>query len=140
SKNFSGTVPHRLLSWREPEGVFVSNFHNVTNSFWMEGGGWGAAIMGRASEAHVFRDWNAWRAWADSLPLTEERTAPWDGYRGGPVGHLSYEGYRETLGVAGAGATEAGEPSRWLWPQGWLAFDCAARRVYAAWEGETPPD
>src|SRR5690606_11239055 len=56
-KNFSGTVPHRLLSWREPEDVFVSNFHNVTNSFWMEGGGWGAAIMGRASEAHVFRDW-----------------------------------------------------------------------------------
>ncbi len=142
----SGPVPYRLLSWREPGDVFIEYFHGVTNSFWMEGGAWGAAVMGRAAEAHVFRDWNAWRAWVDALPLAAERMAPWEGYRGGPVGHLPYEGYRETLGLhadkgGGEGAEAfAPEPSRWLLPQGWLVFDRASRTVYAAWEGAAPPD
>lgn len=155
------TIPHRLLRWREPADVFVSNFHNVTNSFWMRGGAWGAEVMGRAAEAHVFRDWNAWRAWVDALPLAEGRAAPWEGYRGGPVGHLPYEGYRGTLsasgvgGVAGIGGRAAPveesdragggnaageEPFRWLLPAGWLAFDQATRTVHAAWEGEAPPE
>lgn len=131
-------IPHRALPWRDPEEVFVAHFHNVTNSLWMEGEAWGAAVMARADEAHVFREWSAWRAWVDSLPLAEGREAPWPGYRGGPVGHLPYEGYRTTLGIPGP-ARDDGEPFRWLLPQGWLAFDRAGRTVYAAWDGPVPP-
>jgi anthranilate/para-aminobenzoate synthase component I len=122
--------------------VFVRYFSGVNNSFWLDGSGWPVAVMGRADSSHVFHDWNSFRNRIDSLDLREERTAPWPGYRGGPVGHLAYELYRDTLHLPAG--TESGEPSReplarWLFPEGWLVFDPVKQKAFAAWEGEAPP-
>jgi para-aminobenzoate synthetase len=35
---------------------------------------------------------------------------------------------------------ESGDPlARWMLPEGWLSFDHAAGKTYAAWEGDAPP-
>lgn len=134
-------VPHATLSWREPDEVFTTCFNDIPNTFWLEGRAWGGEVMGRGA-AHAFTDWNAWRAWADGWTARPARSAPWDGYRGGPVGYLAYEGHRQTLaspGDATRGSDGSREPSRWIEPDGWFVFDRAARVVHAAWEGDAPP-
>lgn len=143
SGEVSSVVPHTTLSWREPDEVFSAYFHDVSNTFWLEGKAWGAEVMGRG-EAHAFADWNAWRAWADGWTARPQRTAPWEGYRGGPVGHLAYEGHRQTLRsprdvALQAPRAEVPEPSRWIAPEGWFVFDRGAQVVHAAWEDGSPP-
>lgn len=130
-------VPHLELSWRDPAEVFARHFRDARHAFWLEGSGWGAAAMGRADSAREFRDWASFAAWAESSVSAARRAAPWKGYRGGPVGQLSYELYRDTLGLP---APASGAPlARWLLPEGHLAFDREARKAYAAWEGDAPP-
>src|SRR5690606_5692662 len=108
------------------------HFRDARHAFWLEGSGWGAAAMGRADSAREFRDWGSFAAWAESSVSAARRAAPWKGYRGGPVGQLSYELYRDTLGLP---APASGDPlARWLLPEGHLAFDREARKAYAAWE------
>jgi para-aminobenzoate synthetase len=148
-------LPFRELPWREPAGVFARHFAGSDNVFWLdtplptlpppwgERGGWRTAVMGRAEETHEFRDWNSFARWIGSLDLREGRDAPWQGYRGGPVGQLSYELHRDTLDLR-APVPELvegpGEPlARWLLPEAFLAFDRAGRKAYAAWEKDAPP-
>ncbi len=142
-------VPHVELPWRDPAEVFAWHVAGALNTFWLdaqspissEGGGkqgWASTVMGRAESAHAFHDWTSFRAWIDALDLSGDRAAPWEGYRGGPIGHLAYELYRDTLDISAPHAD--GDPlARWMLPEGWLAFDASARKVYAAWEGAAPP-
>jgi para-aminobenzoate synthetase len=137
----STMVAHVELPWRDPAVQFVRYFSNVTHSFWLDGPAWGATIMGRAERIHNFSEWAVWKQWIDSLALNHERTAPWTGYRGGPVGQLGYELYQETLIFDQAGvAPNVGQPlARWLLPDGYLVFDPTVQKVWAAYEGERPP-
>ena len=131
-------VPHLELPWRDPSGIFMRHMKDADKAFWLDGEAWGASVMGRSDSVREFRDWASFRAWVDALPLRERRAAPWPGYRGGPVGQLSYELYRDLLDVPLPRAVD--EPlARWMLPEGFLVFDRAARKAYAAWEGNAPP-
>lgn len=137
-------VPHVELPWRDPARIFARFFSDAaaafSPAFWLDGAAWPASVMGRADAAAVrtFEDWASFRAWIASLDLGVDRAAPWSGYRGGPIGHLAYELHRDTLGVAAR--KNSGEPlARWMLPEGWLVFDAAAGKAYAAWEGAEAP-
>jgi len=134
-------IPMVALAWRDPAETFVRYFSGVTNTFWLDGTAWETCVMGRAESTQTFTDYSVWKTWIDDLSLRAEHQAPWKGYRGGPVGHLAYELYRETLmnTRADAGKLPAEAASRWLLPAGWLAFDRGAQKVWAAWEGKVPP-
>jgi para-aminobenzoate synthetase len=132
------TVPHLELPWREPSEIFGRFFSGSEKTFWLEGDAWEASVMGRADSVHEFNGWAPFAAWVESLGLDAPLDAPWAGYRGGPVGQLSYELYRDTLEMPLANASR--EPlARWMLPGGYLAFDRAARRAFAAWEGDRAP-
>jgi para-aminobenzoate synthetase len=143
-------IPFVELPWREPADVFLRHFPEDAGTFWFDGPdapeagrsarGWPVTVMGKAlepGELHAFHDWAGFQNWYDGLGLEAPRAAPWPGYRGGPVGHLAYELHRDTLGTP---APRAGEPpARWMLPEGYLVFDRAAGKAYAAWEREAPP-
>jgi para-aminobenzoate synthetase len=131
-------VPHRELAWRDPAEVFARHFKDREPAFWLDGPGWGATVMGRADAARTFADWKSFAAWLDASTPDGGMTAPWSGYRGGPVGQLSYELHQDLSGVPAHSVS--GEPlARWMLPEGYLVFDRAAGRAYAAWEGAAPP-
>ena len=156
-------IPFAELAWRAPDGVFTAFFGPslgssadvASGTFWFdashrpapEKSGWPVTVMGRADARFAFKDWKSFRQWIESLDLDRTREAPWTGYRGGPVGQLSYELYRETLdvklvtkssGIVSGSAAE--EPrARWMLPEGYLVFDHAANKVFAAWESAVPP-
>jgi para-aminobenzoate synthetase len=141
-------IPFREIPWRDPADAFAAFFPEDAGTFWMDGhrhpdapdSGWPVTVMGKAEALFEFPDWASFRAWHAGLGLEAGRSAPWPGYRGGPVGHLAYELYHDTLEIP-AGRNDRGpEPlSRWMLPEGYLVFDAAARKVFAAWEGDAPP-
>ncbi len=143
------SVPFLELKWREPAEVFSAFFPESaeirSGTFWLdaahrpvpEKAGWPVSVMGRADALFDFRDWAQFHDWLKGLDLGDERSAPWEGYRGGPLGHLAYELYRDTLGQTPQAPTEP--LSRWMLPEGYLVFDHAAGKVFAAWEGSAPP-
>ncbi len=122
-------VRHLELTWKDPEEVFASHFSQAPIAFWLDGGpadskvGWPAICMGRAESTCEFRELTSIREWHDGLVLGVQKSAPWSGYRGGPVGHLTYE-----------------SQGRWMLPEGYLVFDRRMRKVFAAWEDEKPPE
>ncbi len=134
----SSFVPHRELPWRDPADVFARLVGDADKAFWLDGAGWGAAVIGRAERVHEFGDWASFAAWVESLGLDARRDAPWPGYRGGPVGQLSYELHRDLLGVPTRREPE-GPLARWILPEGFLAFDRDAGKAYAAWVNDAPP-
>lgn len=127
-------LPCLELPWRDPAAVTGRVFDGTGPAAWLDGPGWDASILAKAGAVHVFHDWNSCAAWleAQETALRPAR-APWKGYRGGPVGQLSYELHRDTLDVPARAPVD--EPlARFLLPEGWLAFDAGTRRVFAAWE------
>jgi para-aminobenzoate synthetase len=143
-------VPFLELSWRDPAEIFSAFFPEASGTFWLDGerppassaSGWPATVMGKAGALFEFRGLASFREWVAGLDLDGDRAAPWTGYRGGPVGHLAYELYRDTLGINPPRASnpDSGEPlTRWMLPEGYLVFDHAARKTFAAWEGREPP-
>lgn len=132
-------IAHAELPWRDPAEIFVRHLAGHDNVFWVDGTAWGASILGRADSVHAFNDWDAFRKWVDALDLDAPRSAPWPGYRGGPIGHLAYELYRDTLKIPAPRQDSGEPPARWMLPEGWLVFDPGMRKAYAAWEGGAPP-
>ncbi len=139
-------IPFRELPWADPEAVFVRNFGEAPASFWLDGPGWGATCMGRAESVFNLREnpLQSFQAWHGRLGLTADRQTPWSGYRGGPVGQFDYEMHRHMLkdpipspSEGSRGQTEL--LGRWMIPEGFLAFDRAGRRAFAAWENQAPP-
>lgn len=141
-------VPFLELSWRDPAEAFSAFFTEASGTFWLDGrrppasaaSGWPVTVMGKAGAFFEFRDLSSLRDWMAGLDLDGDRAAPWPGYRGGPVGHLAYELYRDTLRINTEQTSNSVEPlSRWMLPEGYLVFDHEASRAFAAWEGEAPP-
>lgn len=149
-------IPFVELPWRDPAEVFLRHFPEASGTFWFDAPepaasresssgaarGWPVTVMGKAPEPHqrhAFHDWRAFQKWCDGLGLEVARPAPWPGYRGGPVGQISYELHRDTLGTPSPAASAREPLARWMLPEGYLVFDRAAGKVYAAWEDEAPP-
>jgi para-aminobenzoate synthetase len=138
SENSSVTVPYVSLSWRDPAETFMRFFKKSPVAFWLDGeharpdSGWRSTVMGRADRLIESGTGSVRRIFET---VSSSREAPWQGYRGGPIGQFDYE-----CDSAWNALPSAASPTgRWMLPDGWLAFDHATRNVYAAWEGSAPP-
>jgi len=103
--------PVVLPRWRDPEDVFAALYATAPHAFWLDAGadspsGWSYLGTGIPADAEAPLSMDA------AHPVAHDATGP--AFRGGWVGWVSYEGV-----------------PTWLRVEEMLAFDHAARRVWA---------